>query len=135
MKPKAKIHSRATVTLYSGETIMSKQELELIVTKDRAAPFSFIAGQSVTVPEVTNFQIEMRPFTRVVNINKQLPDNSWVSSGDMSAPYVSDIDSLLPEFALTFTPEGPVMKGSEVFSGMLITRATIVIKGSEKKRK
>lgn len=119
---------KATVQFFvKDEVVHEHKDTDVHVSTESKELFTYVVGKFITIPQATNFKLEIEPKNRKLNIYKQNPDNSWMKA-EFNMPFQLGEPDLLPLFQIHFVEgTGWVFKAQDAFIAADITSIVITV--------
>ncbi|ARV76723.1 hypothetical protein PHABIO_92 [Pseudomonas phage Phabio] len=120
--------AKVKITIYSNEEVSHSQVVGAVVSKSPEVMFAYQEFNTVVLPELTNFRLEINPAKGNLAVFKQMPDNSWATAdlGDTNRFVIAGGGTYL-FMVKHFEGEGWTFQALHTFLGLKATRIDITV--------
>lgn len=119
---------KAKITVYSNGEVSHSQVVGAVVSKSPEVMFAYQEFNTLVLPELTNFRLEINPAKGKLAVFKQMPDNTWATAdlGDTNRFVIAGGGAYL-FMVKHFEGEGWTFQALHTFLGLKATRIDITV--------
>lgn len=119
---------KATVQFFVKDALVHEhKDTDVHISAEPKELFTCVVGEFISIPQLTNFKLELMPKDSNLNIYKQNSNNSWMKA-EFHMPFQIGEADLLPLFQVYFVEgTGWVFKAQDAFIAAGITSIVITV--------